>query len=691
MTVDKRGETEMKSRTTGLLLALTILLSPLAGARGQNVMLASEEAQIKQYREEIRALSAKSPPPEAQEAYRRSLLSLRKELYKRLLKKSGALEKDIHDLQSPNASAELQNYVKQLESTLQGLNREIEVLERDLDQSLNVAAADAAPPPPAPTPAASPASTPSAEQQSFDAAVSAIKALPADAAKEAVAPREVAASELPPASCNDKGVPLPSTDPKAKGPSQFDRNVCRLAKKVVSGDPKEILISRDELDLFPILIAKLLKTRGDTSYVAFVTEAQEARTDQQVGAGPNSAGTTSLVSKGGVPYALGFAVENGAATETVSDTTVTFRINPVGTLNLFANKGFITGFKQSERDPLLKLLRKTSVGLTFDTSRGDQPGVFTGKRQQLSAVSARFEFVNERDPRLPKYERKWEEFVATEGVALARQIWATTLATTDFKGNSPIKFTDTSLQAWLEQTSERLSKIDQGLSEEAKVNEAARIIREQADLLPVNRISDATVGAINNFARQFVAYSKKKRDIINEINRANVFTFEYTNKREVNAPDTSNFRFIAAKGKKVGDGRMDFTANGSFTFFHSRPAPATPNGPKPGRVRDFQFAGQVDVPFKLGDVGQFVFWFSGRYERLMENASTQVGTTVPGTKGDIAVGQFGLRVPIPGMGMHLPISFTIANRTELVKEKEVRGNFGFTFNLDSILARFKPF
>lgn len=39
----------------------------------------------------------------------------------------------------------------------------------------------------------------------------------------------------------------------------------------------------------------------------------------------------------------------------------------------------------------------------------------------------------------------------------------------------------------------------------------------------------------------------------------------------------------------------------------------------------------------------------------------------------------------------IPISFTIANRTELVKEKEVRGNFGFTFNLDQILARFNPF
>ena len=28
---------------------------------------------------------------------------------------------------------------------------------------------------------------------------------------------------------------------------------------------------------------------------------------------------------------------------------------------------------------------------------------------------------------------------------------------------------------------------------------------------------------------------------------------------------------------------------------------------------------------------------------------------------------------------------------ELIKEKEVRGNFGFTFDLDTIFAKFKPF
>jgi hypothetical protein len=213
--------------------------------------------------------------------------------------------------------------------------------------------------------------------------------------------------------------------------------------------------------------------------------------------------------------------------------------------------------------------------------------------------------------------------------------------------------------------------------------------QEITDLLPVKLVNDETVQAVTAFAKQFKAYTEAKNVLLDKIARARGLTFEYSNKREVNAPDTSNFRFIAATGTGR---RIDLTANGSFTMFNQRPLAASLSNPRPGRMRDFQFAGQIDVPFgNVKESGQFVLWLSGRYERMMEEASTGAGAIVPNTKGDIAIGQFGLKIPIKGLGMQLPISFTTASRTELVKEKEVRGNFGFTFNLDRILARFKPF
>src|SRR6185295_4280897 len=102
--------------------------------------------------------------------------------------------------------------------------------------------------------------------------------------------------------------------------------------------------------------------------------------------------------------------------------------------------------------PFMRFLRKSALGFTFDTSRGAQPGVFTGDKQQLSAFSARFEFVNERNPLLAKYQRDWERLNATAGIALANQTWKSTKAMISFDvgpGQDWV-FSDPALQAWLD-------------------------------------------------------------------------------------------------------------------------------------------------------------------------------------------------------------------------------------------------
>jgi hypothetical protein len=471
--------------------------------------------------------------------------------------------------------------------------------------------------------------------------------------------------------------------------SKVDTGICGMADDIVTNRrDKTILLRQDKFDLYPILISKLLKTNATESYVTFVTEAQEARTDQQVGAGSGSNGTTSLTVKGGVPYLFGLAVENGAATQSQSGTTITYRVNPGGMVNLLAKKGFITGFQESENDPFQKLLRKTSLGFTFDTSRGVQPGVFTGDKQQLSAFSARVEFVNDRDPRLKKYKRTWESFVSTELVKLGNAASAATLALNDnHTAAEKDTFKDPALQAWLNQTNDAitdaLAKAGPGVS---TVDVIAAVIRQRADLVPVELVSADTKQAITVFAKQYSHYVESKDELLKKIARGKIFTLEYTNNRGVNAPDLSNFNFIAATGT---GGRVDITANGSFTFFNKLPAPSVTT-PQPGRIRDFQFAGQLTKQFKLGD-GQIDFWFSGRYERLLSDASTLAGPTMPNTKGDIAVGQIGINIPIKGLGIKFPVSVTFANRTELIKEKEVRGNIGFTMNWDTLFAKLKPF
>lgn len=600
--------------------------------------------------------------PQKLAEYRYQLLFL-------LGKKTGALEIRIKNLEAPDVLPDVRAKAAPLRGELAGIEAEIAQLQGALAMNpLPAAPAPAPPQPGGPTPK---------PQQDFQDQVASVTT---DQLESAALPAAVANTPVP--ACNANGRPATIKF------SKLDEAICRLAHSVTVEDQRDIDLSNDQANLTTILIAQLLKGKdGDgESYSSFVTEAQEMRIDQQMGAGPTSNSATSLVSKGGIPYLFGLAVENGAAQQSVSDTSVTFRVNPGGLVNMFSNKGFITGFQESEDDTLLKVLRKTSLGFTYDTNQGDTPGVFTGRKQQLTQVSAKVEFFNERDPRQKKYAAEWEKLVADEGVKLAAQTWKTTEIITKWPTTGDITFKDTALQAWLDETNNKLRRVDAGLAPTARYTAVVALISAQIDRVPVSLVSEDMVKTLTDFARQTKAYADAKNDLLDKIAKGKIFSIEYTNNRGVNAPDTSNFNFIAATGMAS---RIDLTANGSFTFFNKLPA-ATALSPRPGRIRDFQFAGQVSVPFKVGD-GQFDFWFSGRYERLVSDATAVTGVTIPGTQGDIAVGQFGLNIPIKSLGIKFPVSFTFANRTELIKEKEIRGNFGFTFNWDTILSKLKPF
>jgi hypothetical protein len=472
--------------------------------------------------------------------------------------------------------------------------------------------------------------------------------------------------------------------------SLYEQYVCDLVErtknnKTAGAVGDQLIESRQEqgFALMVILVAQKLRS-------TFLVDAEEARVDKQVGAASSNSGSTSLVTKGGTPAILGFAVENGGLEREISGTTVTFRGNPVGLIEALGNKGFISGYEDDSS--ATRFLRKTSFAFSFDTDRGNEPGVFTAKKQQLSAVSARIEFINKRDPRRNEYKTDWENFLATRAQpflasfvlfkeVLTEVVPGTGVTVVNSAGVSVpipavIRYKDQALQQWYVDT--------QGQIAAAAPGNVETVLKAQLAKLPIAELSPETVTALTNVARQFGAYLEGRERILDKVAKGTIATFEYTNKREVAAPDTSNFMGIyeTAFGKDA-----DFTFNGSLTMFNKLPI-----GPNAKRVRDFQFSGQLDLPF--GDptgAGQFVLSASGKYERLMQLASTNTGLIVPNSNGDIAIGQVKLTVPIKGLGIRLPISLSFANRTELVKEKEVRGNFGFTFDLDTIFAKFKPF
>jgi hypothetical protein len=129
-----------------------------------------------------------------------------------------------------------------------------------------------------------------------------------------------------------------------------------------------------------------------------------------------------------------------------------------------------------------------------------------------------------------------------------------------------------------------------------------------------------------------------------------------------------------------------FTLNASTTIFNSLPAAS-----KVGRVRDYSISGQFDIPLpEIANVGKPTLSFSGMYLHLLEEPlgeQVKVNGVAVSRTGGIDFFQSKLTVPVKGSGVKIPISFTVANRTELIKEKEVRGTIGVTFDLDSLFSK----
>lgn len=653
----------------GLILVSIIFATPwaIAGQTPNNV-------RIDQLKEAIAKLEAvdRNPatPPEVRDINSGFLQKRRQELQTLLQDRAGAFKQYLESVRNSLTAEEVQK----VEQSISGLETELAQLKTGGPAALTAA------PTSSPISSASNPTTLSSTRPSSVTRGSIL--LPNNGNPSLTVPTNPApVTAMPPAptATTTKDLPTPQDCSAYKASpasfSLYERYVCDFVDSVKDRKTRgqaPIELTQHFFNLSVILVSQKLRS-------AFLVDAEEARVDKQVGSNSSNSGSTSLVTKGGTPAVLGFAVENGALERDISGTTITFRGNPVGIVDALSNKGFISGFEDDS--PATRFLRKTSFGFSFDTNRGQQPGVFTADKQQLSAVTARIEFINKRDPRLPEYRNDWQNFLATNAqpfLATLTQSEDVLIETTvRTPGTAAIQqWKDKALEDWFEETQAELGKAAPGNVEV--------VMKAQLAKLPVDELSTETITALNNFARDFGVYLQGRQRIIDKASRGPIATFEYTNKREVNAPNTSNFMGIY---ETSFGGKADFTMNGSLTIFSTRPA--IPNA---GRVRDFQFATQIDVPFgQVTSAGKYLLSFSGKYQRLAEDTFNPAGIAVPNTKGDMAIGQVKLTVPIKGLGIRFPISVTFANRTELVKEKTIRGNFGFTFDLDTILAKFKPF
>ena len=82
------------------------------------------------------------------------------------------------------------------------------------------------------------------------------------------------------------------------------------------------------------------------------------------------------------------------------------------------------------------------------------------------------------------------------------------------------------------------------------------------------------------------------------------------------------------------------------------------------------------------DKSQITLELSGQYQRLQENAGKS------GKKADLALGNLKLEFPISS-GVSFPLSITVANASEQIKETYTKANFGISFDLDKLASLLK--
>jgi hypothetical protein len=483
----------------------------------------------------------------------------------------------------------------------------------------------------------------------------------------------------------------------AANSNEFNDIFCGLVNRIVrarkKNDPQALTQAvNDEFDPAGggntrLFIAALLINHDTSSSAAsklkgsFLSLVEESRVDKQVGTGARSSGTTSLTSKGNTPEILGFAVENGTLTQSQSATTATFTGNPVGIIKALGDKGYLQGY--ADDDPLTRRIRDFSFSVSFDTSRGNSEGTFTGDAQQVSSYSFRYALLNHRDPRSIIYTRKW--LALAEGAGRRATIDENRIfkALTEKKDGH---FINEEFIKWLQATSAKVNEAVSGTTDQEVASKLEQVISDQlfVDLNKIQDRLDDVLPLVNAYSQSEGQFLTDRQAILDLASKGSIITFEYINNRQLGGPSISDFKLIAEgnAGNKV-----DLTANLSFAILNQIPLVDT----NANRLQDVQVSGEVDV--RAGDVvhiGSVVLGLSGMYERQLNNTITAVGVLAPNTKGDFALGQFKIIIPVKGSGVKIPISFSVANRTDLIKETDVRGNFGITFDLDSIFAKSNP-
>jgi len=482
--------------------------------------------------------------------------------------------------------------------------------------------------------------------------------------------------------------PIHATAP-AQIPPVVDEAAKAIAHDIIgrkmSADPAE---AAEATTIFPTRVGDLFTFALASAVVAdqidpklyegrFIAQNETKRTDKQIGASAAAGGSTSAADKPGIPYLLGLALEHGAINQNINGSTLTLSSSPYA---------LIAAYKGDTSDTYSQYAGFTRLAVSASYNLQDQNDPLASvSRKQLTEWTVKLRLFGDHSPRSAAAYKAFKELVKP---ALDAKIGAVATVhgalfsahLSDFKNfrtkiNADINnylnntFTASTTQADAEAAVAQI--IRDGVQHEL-YDKLANLHLTDADQLALSKFRTDYTAAVAAFIEAQKALDLKLKQLAQKA----TLTLGYFNERGSGTPNYSVGKLMF---EKHPEGFMQIDANISASAY-SNPDRTKNQQTFRDATAALQFQQNLGKsPFLINadDKSQISLAFAGRYERLQENRH------VPGKKADIAVANWKIEIPI-GQGVSLPISITYANATELIKEQDVRGNFGITFDLDKL-------
>jgi hypothetical protein len=459
-----------------------------------------------------------------------------------------------------------------------------------------------------------------------------------------------------------------------------------------------------------------LKSKAEA--LALQAVSTRAAVNQAGAASSSGTGSTNLVSKPTTTDLISVASESGAFTDTLNGTSATLQANAAGLAKLFTKHPIFSMDAPSYAAALQPLNLTVTLNVaqqggttTVPTSGGSDitSVLLPSNNASFSSFQARYNIYRPNDPTSASFHAKFLAALTSNQAAL-----------------------DSATSDLARVVQNLVPKVEQGsdfiTARSIWTASAARAEGAQPDF-------EALIGAFLAFKRDGLAALEKDpgfqsdvlalanglnriQDVINTaVNTARgtaLATLTYTYATPTQQPSTNQFGVVASylfKGghqivdptskKKVNDGTRTFLSGVQFSGnFQATLFVTTPDIVKNGTLRDLQVSAEFDKPFGGTTDNPRATWSLAGYGQYQYDPSVlniNAGNLVPGTPitlpsnaqvllgsaGWLGVGQ-GKLVFNLNKGLSIPVALKWSNKTQLLDSKDIRGQFGISYDLSAL-------